>query len=95
MIKKIGLFSFTAFVNRVKEFHGFSAPGVILGGLLVDGALNKLPRGILSQNLFDNRFNTFGVLGDAELLGEDYEDDPRFYSPGAPRAVWGGLEVRF
>jgi outer membrane receptor protein involved in Fe transport len=48
---------------------------------------------IEAQNVFDARFYTFGGLGDAELVGED--DDPRFFSPGAPRAVWAGVEVRF
>ena len=30
-----------------------------------------------------------------ELLGEDFEDEPRFASPGAPRAAWIGLDVSF
>lgn len=47
------------------------------------------------HNLLDARYYTFGGLGDAELLGEDFEDEPRFYSPGAPRSAWIGLEVRF
>jgi formylmethanofuran dehydrogenase subunit E len=51
MIQKIGSYSFTAFVNRVEEFHGCPAPGVILGGLLVDAALKKLPPGILYDAL--------------------------------------------
>jgi outer membrane receptor protein involved in Fe transport len=47
------------------------------------------------QNLFDADYATCGVLGDAELLGEAFEDEPRFASPGAPRAAWIGLDVRF
>ncbi len=47
------------------------------------------------QNLFDKDYATFGVLGSAELLGEDFEDEPRFASPGAPRAAWIGLDVSF
>jgi iron complex outermembrane receptor protein len=47
------------------------------------------------QNLFDTDYATFGVLGDAALLGEAFESDPRFDSPGAPRAGWIGVEVRF
>ena len=43
-------------------------------------------------NLFDAGFETFGLLGEAdEVLGDDY-DDPRFLSPGAPRAAWVGVE---
>lgn len=47
------------------------------------------------RNLLDAHYSTFGVLGDAELLGEAFEDEPRFYSPGAPRAAWIGVGVRF
>ena len=45
-------------------------------------------------NLFDAEAFTFGTLGDASLLGDEFEDR-RFYSPGAPRAFWAGIEVRF
>ena len=48
-----------------------------------------------AHNIFAADYYTFGVLGDAELLGAEFQDDPRFYSPGAPRAAWIGLEVRF
>ena len=33
------------------------------------------------------------MLGEAGLIGID--DDPRFYSPGAPRAAWVGLDLQF
>jgi outer membrane receptor protein involved in Fe transport len=43
-------------------------------------------------NVFGARYASFGVLGDpATVLGELYSD-PRFVSPGAPRAAWIGLE---
>jgi len=46
-------------------------------------------------NIFGSRYSTFGLLGEAdEVLGGDYED-PRFLSPGAPRAAWVGLEISF
>jgi iron complex outermembrane receptor protein len=45
-------------------------------------------------NLFDRRYYTFGVLGEATLIDDDLEH-ARFYSPGAPRAGWIGAEVRF
>jgi iron complex outermembrane recepter protein len=46
------------------------------------------------NNVFDRRFETFGLLGEAdEVLGDDFED-PRFVSPGAPRGVWLGIEIR-
>lgn len=46
-------------------------------------------------NLFDASYETFGLLGEADdVLGDDY-DDPRFLSPGAPRAAWLGISVGF
>lgn len=45
-------------------------------------------------NLFDRRYATFGVLGEADdVLGDDFEN-PRFVSPAAPRAAWIGIEWR-
>jgi outer membrane receptor protein involved in Fe transport len=47
------------------------------------------------SNLFDSEYSTFGLLGEAdEVLGDDYEN-PRFLSPGAPRAAWIGLRFSF
>ena len=44
-------------------------------------------------NLFDSEHSTFGLLGEAdEVLGDDF-DDPRFVSPGSPRAAWVGIRV--
>jgi outer membrane receptor protein involved in Fe transport len=46
-------------------------------------------------NLFGAEYSTFGLLGDADdVLGDEY-DDPRFVSPGAPRAAWVGLQFSF
>ena len=46
------------------------------------------------SNLLDAHLSTFGTLGDATVvLGPAY-DDPRFQSPGAPRAAWAGLALR-
>jgi outer membrane receptor protein involved in Fe transport len=47
------------------------------------------------QNLFNADYHTFGVLGEAELLGDEFEGEHRFYSPGAPRGAWVGIEVEF
>lgn len=45
-------------------------------------------------NLFNQRYATFGLLGEAdEVLGEDF-DNAQFISPGAPRAAWLGIEWR-
>jgi iron complex outermembrane receptor protein len=45
-------------------------------------------------NLFDSRYYTFGLLGEATLIDDDLEH-ARFYSPGAPRGAWIGAEVEF
>jgi outer membrane receptor protein involved in Fe transport len=46
-------------------------------------------------NLFDSKYSTFGLLGEAdEVLGAEYED-PQFVSPGAPRGAWIGLRFSF
>jgi iron complex outermembrane receptor protein len=47
------------------------------------------------SNLLDTRHSTYGVLGNAtEVLGPAY-DNPRFNGPGAPRAAWAGLALRY
>jgi outer membrane receptor protein involved in Fe transport len=47
------------------------------------------------SNLFDADYGTFGVLGNpAPVLGPTYTD-PRFIGPGAPRALWVGVDVNY
>jgi outer membrane receptor protein involved in Fe transport len=47
------------------------------------------------DNVLDEQYETFGVLGEAtDVLGADF-DDPRFLGPGAPRAAWIGVRVSF
>src|SRR5579884_949268 len=49
----------------------------------------------VGSNLFDARYATFGVLGDArEVLGPSF-DSPRFVGPGAPRAGWIGVDLDY
>jgi outer membrane receptor protein involved in Fe transport len=49
----------------------------------------------LVDNVFDARYATFGVLGDATgVLGPSYTS-PRFIGPGAPRAAWLGVDLRY
>lgn len=59
-------------------------------------AQHRITRGVsvLAElhNMLDARYYTFGVLGDASPIGVD---DSRFLSPGAPRAGWIGVDVRF
>ena len=38
-------YSYEAYLQRVKSFHGHLAPGVIIGGFMVDLAMKHLPEG--------------------------------------------------
>ena len=44
------------------------------------------------NNVFDRKYYTFGILGNAERVFADFED-PRFTSPAQPRAAWVGVRV--
>ena len=45
------------------------------------------------DNVFDDDYETFGLLGDSEdVLGDEF-DDNRFLSPAAPRAAWIGIRI--
>ncbi|WP_273455419.1 TonB-dependent receptor [Nevskia ramosa] len=72
-------------------------PGFVIFGLY--GDYKPLPWLTLFgrvSNLFDRKFATFGVYGEAEeTLGEDYEGEYRFIGPGAPRAFFGGVRLQF
>jgi formylmethanofuran dehydrogenase subunit E len=43
----IGTYSYEEYVQLVISFHGAAAPGLIIGGFMVDLALNNLPEGEL------------------------------------------------
>jgi iron complex outermembrane recepter protein len=52
----------------------------------------------LVENLFDNKYATFGIFGDVTktpLPGVANPSDPRFVSAAPPLAVYGGIRVRF
>lgn len=46
-METIGRYSFDEFVEVATSFHGYPAPGLIIGGLMVDLALSRMPEGIL------------------------------------------------
>jgi outer membrane receptor protein involved in Fe transport len=71
-------------------------PGhVVVNGRLAYQIAAPVSVFVLANNLFDTRYSTFGVLGDAtEVLGPTY-DSPRFLGPGAPRAAWAGLDLHY
>ena len=57
-------YTFDEFVATVEEFHGYAAPGLVLGGTMVALALRELPPGVL----FDAICETPNCLPDAIQL---------------------------
>lgn len=48
---------------------------------------------LILDNVFDNDYETFGLLGNTEdVLGDSFRDN-RFVSPAAPRAAWIGIRI--
>lgn len=61
---KIGNYSYEEYVILVKSFHGSFAPGLLIGGFMVDLALKNLPHG----EFFDTICETSSCLPDAVQL---------------------------
>ncbi|MCF8118661.1 MAG: trehalose-binding protein [Deltaproteobacteria bacterium] len=61
---KIGKYSLDEYSRLVESFHGFAAPGVLMGGLMVELASRNLPEG----ELFDAISETPKCLPDAIQL---------------------------
>jgi formylmethanofuran dehydrogenase subunit E len=57
-------YSYDEYVKIVRRFHGYEAPGVIIGGFMVDLAVRNLPEGIL----YDAISETGSCLPDAIQL---------------------------
>jgi formylmethanofuran dehydrogenase subunit E len=60
----IGLYSFEEFCDKVTAFHGYLAPGVLMGGFLVSVAQQQLP----TTGLYDAICETRKCLPDAIQL---------------------------
>jgi formylmethanofuran dehydrogenase subunit E len=60
----IGPYTFEEFKQKVRKFHGYPAPGVLLGGYMVELARSMLPLG----TLFDAVVETRKSLPDAVQL---------------------------
>ncbi|MBN1190394.1 MAG: formylmethanofuran dehydrogenase subunit E family protein [Dehalococcoidales bacterium] len=58
---KIASYTFEEYLQKVRAFHGNTAPGVVLGGIMVDTVRQKLPENIL----FDAISETDKCLPDA------------------------------
>jgi len=63
-VVKIGSYSYDEYIHLVKSFHGSLAPGLIIGGFIVDTALKNLPPG----EFFDAICETSVCLPDAVQL---------------------------
>lgn len=57
-------YSIEEYIEKVRAFHGFTAPGVIIGGFMVDLAYRSLPQ----EGLFDALCETPKCLPDAVQL---------------------------
>jgi formylmethanofuran dehydrogenase subunit E len=51
----IGPYTFEEFLSLVESFHGSAAPGVLLGGVMVQAARSRLPEGILYDAVTETR----------------------------------------
>ena len=61
---KIGPYSYDEYLSVVKSFHGYAAPGMMMGGFMVDLALSQMREGVL----FDAVCETRSCLPDAVQL---------------------------
>ncbi|MGA2403929.1 MAG: FmdE family protein [Syntrophobacteraceae bacterium] len=43
---RIGQYSFEEYLKVVESFHGFAAPGLLIGGFMVDLAMKRMPGGV-------------------------------------------------
>lgn len=57
----IGPYSFEEFIEAARAFHNYPAPGLLLGGIMVDEAMRHMPEGVL----FDAISETSWCLPDA------------------------------
>lgn len=63
-METIGRYSYEQYLKMVEDFHGSQAPGLILGGVMVDYAISRMPPGVL----FDALCETAACLPDAIQL---------------------------
>jgi formylmethanofuran dehydrogenase subunit E len=63
-VERLGTYTWEEFLNRVSIFHGYAAPGVIAGGIMVNTAMEQIPKGVL----FDVICETSSCLPDAVQL---------------------------
>ncbi|MFZ2448869.1 MAG: FmdE family protein [Syntrophobacteraceae bacterium] len=52
---KIGPYSYEDYLSAVKSFHGYTAPGLVVGGFMVDLALSRMPGEVLFEAVSETR----------------------------------------
>jgi formylmethanofuran dehydrogenase subunit E len=52
---KIGPYDFDQFLDLVRRFHGYAAPGVVMGGCMVETALQSMPPDVLYDAVAETR----------------------------------------
>ena len=62
--ERIGPWTFEEYVEECRKFHSYPAPGLIIGGIMVQAARIRLPQGLL----FDAVAETSSCLPDAVQL---------------------------
>lgn len=67
-IEHVGQYTFEEFLERIKSFHGYAAPGVIIGSIMVDMAMEKIAKEVL----FDVVCESFSCLPDSVQLLTPY-----------------------
>ena len=50
----IGEYTFEEFKKKAKEFHGYPAPGLLIGGYMVEAAKARIPEGTLFEALVES-----------------------------------------
>lgn len=50
----IGEYTFEEFKQKAKEFHGYPAPGLLIGGYMVEAAKARLPEGTLFEAMVES-----------------------------------------
>jgi formylmethanofuran dehydrogenase subunit E len=63
-IERIVPYTWQEFLNRARSFHNYTAPGVLVGGIMISIAKEKIPEGVL----FDVICETSSCLPDSAQL---------------------------
>jgi len=65
---RIGTLTFEEYCEAVRGFHGTIAPGMLIGGFMVELARNGLPDGVLFEALCETRFCLPDAISVSEKL---------------------------